>query len=110
MHTVELLLLAALVVAEAVIVLAAALVALVLTAVHEKSSAPAPQTPEPLPALDSSAAALVHEKSSAPPLLHPLAVMAEQLEALPVTTLRPMANVRSKRPRKAELVAAMVAC
>jgi len=44
------------------------------------------------------------------PLLHPLALVAEQLEALPVTRLRPMAGVTSKRHRKAELVAQLVAC
>jgi hypothetical protein len=44
------------------------------------------------------------------PLLHPLTLVAERLEALPVATLRPMAGTRSKRARKHELVAALVAC
>lgn len=50
------------------------------------------------------------ERGGPAPLLHPLALVAEQLEALPVTRLRPMAGVTSKRHRKAELVAALVAC
>lgn len=41
-----------------------------------------------------------------PPALHPLALVAEELAALPVAVLRPMAGTRSKRVRKAELVAA----
>ena len=64
------------------------------------------------PPADQPALLPVAAISDAPPvpLLHPLAVVAEQLEALPVTRLRPLAGVTSKRARKAELVAALVAC
>jgi len=44
------------------------------------------------------------------PELHPLALVAEELAALPVAVLRPMAGTRSKRVRKAELVALVAAC
>jgi hypothetical protein len=37
-------------------------------------------------------------------------VLALDLEALPAVTLRTMAGVRSKRARKAELVALVAAC
>ena len=43
------------------------------------------------------------------PLLHPLALVAEQMEPLPVTRLRPLAGVTSKRHRKAELIAMVAA-
>ena len=43
------------------------------------------------------------------PMLHPLAALAEQLEALPVTRLRPLAGVTSKRHRKADLIAMVAA-
>jgi hypothetical protein len=42
--------------------------------------------------------------------VHPLALVAAELEALPVTRLRPMVGIRSKRARKAELVAMVAAC
>ncbi len=86
-HPVELLLLAGLVTLEAAAVLLVALVALVLTVASWR--------PAPPPA---------------PPMVHPLALLAEQLEQLPVSRLRPMAGTRSKRIRKAELVAVLVAC
>lgn len=44
-----------------------------------------------------------------PPAAHPLALLAAELEALPATTLRRLAGVRSKRARKAELVALLLA-
>ncbi len=94
--TITVLLAVALEVAEALLVLTVALVALVLTVARWRpAGSPARvMTPPPAPA----------------PAVHPLAVVAEQLEALPVTTLRPMAGTRSKRIRKAELVALAVAC
>ena len=92
-HPVELLLLAGLVALEAVAVLAAALVALVAAITRPRPSGfPARVTPPP-PA----------------PLLHPLALVAEQLEAMPVTRLRSMAGVTIKRHRKAELIAMVAA-
>ncbi len=122
--TIEVLLAVALEVAEALLLLTVALVALLLTVARWRpSQAPAvtapdattdPPAPVPSPAASTDAPALlpVAAITDAPPapLLHPLAVVAEQLEALPVTRLRPMASTRSKRARKAELVAALVAC
>ena len=117
---------------EAAAVLIVALVALLLTVARWRPSQ-APAVAAPTASTESSTASVVATESStasvvavddlpallpvaaisdAPPipLLHPLAVVAEQLEALPVTRLRPMANTRSKRARKHELVAALVAC
>ena len=125
---------------EAAAVLIVALVALLLTVARWRpSQAPAVAAPtastesstasvvatesstasvvavDDLPALLPVAAISDAPPAAAPgrlqaPLLHPLAVMALELEALPVTRLRPMANTRSKRARKHELVAALVAC
>ena len=116
LHPITVLLAVALEVAEAITVLIVALVALLLTVARWRPSqapavtaAPAASTDAPAPPAlveEPCAPALVHS----PALLHPLALVAEQLEALPVTRLRPMANTRSKRARKAELVAALVAC
>ena len=120
--TITVLLAVALEVAEAITVLIVALVALLLTVARWRpSQAPAvpsvaaiteTATGNNLPVADQPALLPVAAISDAPPipLLHPLAVVAEQLEALPVTRLRPMANTRSKRARKHELVAALVAC
>jgi hypothetical protein len=44
------------------------------------------------------------------PAPHPLALVAAELEALPVTALRQLAGVRSKRTRKIDLVAMVAAC
>jgi hypothetical protein len=44
------------------------------------------------------------------PAVHPLAILADTLQAQPVTTLRRTAGVRSKRYRKGALVAMLVAC
>lgn len=109
--TIEVLLAVALEVAEAVLVLTVALVALLLTVARWRPSQ-APAVTAPDATTDPPALLPVAAISDAPPapLLHPLALVAEQLEALPVTRLRPLANTRSKRARKAELVAALVAC
>jgi hypothetical protein len=90
---VELLLLAVLVALDAVAVLAVALVALVVTITR-------------LGPVRSPARVM----ASPPPAVHPLALVAEELEALPVARLRPMAGTRPKRVRKAELVALVAAC
>jgi hypothetical protein len=92
--TVDLLLVVALEVAEAVLVLAVALVAVVLTVARWRpAAAPARVMAPPAPA----------------PALHPLALVAEQLEALPVSRLRPLAGVTSKRHRKHQLIAMVTA-
>ncbi len=97
-HPVELLLLAGLVVAEALIVLVAAAVAVVLTITRSRPAGSPARVMTPPPA------------TAPAPAVHTLALVAAELEALPVTTLRPMVGTRSKRIRKAELVALAVAC
>ena len=87
LHPVEVLLLVGLVALEAVAVLLVALVALVLAVARWRPAPPAP-----------------------PPIVHQLALVAAELEALPVSRLRPMVGTRSKRLRKAELVAMVAAC
>jgi hypothetical protein len=93
-HPVELLILAAVVTIEALAVLTVALVALVAAITRSRPAGSPARVMTPPP----------------PPLLHPLAAVAAELDALPVTQLRPMAGTRSKRIRKAELVAQLVAC
>lgn len=95
-HPVELLLLAAVVVAEALLVLVVAAAALVVTITRSRPAGSPARVMTPPPA--------------AAPLQHPLAVLAAELEALPVSRLRPMAGTRSKRLKKAELVAMLAVC
>ena len=115
-HPVELLLAVALEVAEALIVLVAAAVGLLITvarAIRRRAAHPAVVPQQPPAAAGSPTRVMPQPQPPAPapaPAVHPLAVLAEQLEQLPVSTLRPMANIRSKRPRKAELVAMVAAC
>ncbi|MBD2718113.1 hypothetical protein [Synechococcus sp. FACHB-909] len=96
LHPVELLLLIGLVALEAVAVLAVALVALVLTITRPRPAGSPARVMPPPPA--------------AAPAVHPLSVVAAELAELPVTTLRPMVGTRSKRAKKAELVAMVAAC
>ena len=115
--TITVLLAVALEVTEAVLVLAVALVALVLTVARWRPSQ-ASSTKKPLLVPDTSPARTPHlagvtSSTRTPhlvPLHHPLALVAEQLEALPVAALRPMVGTRSKRLRKSELVAMVAAC
>ena len=113
-HPVELLLAVALEVAEAVLVLTVALVAPLLTvarAIRRRTAHPAVVPQQPPAAAGSACRVMPQPPAPAPaPAVHPLALVAEQLEALPVTRLRPLANIRSKRARKAELVAMVAAC
>ena len=44
------------------------------------------------------------------PAVHPLAILADDLQSQPVAALRRKSGVRSKRYRKAELAAMLVAC
>ena len=107
-HPIDLALVAGLVVIEAVVVLVAAVVALLLTAFPKharfgNAAAPAPAAePEPIKYPSST-------RQVAQPQLHPLALIATQLQALPVATLRQMANTRSKAIRKAQLIE-LIAC
>ena len=107
---VELLLIAAVLVASAVLTLATALVALVLTAWSYRpaatssprraapcASTSAPGEPENVPTPRVFPVALRHPS----PAVHPL---LETLEGLTVVQLRPLAGVRSKRHRRGELI------
>jgi hypothetical protein len=101
---VELLLIAAVLVASAVLTLATALIALVATVwSYWRNPAPAASCtspgaqPENVPTPRASAVAARHPS----PAVHPL---LETLEGLTVTQLRPLAGVRSKRHRRAELI------
>jgi hypothetical protein len=115
---VELLILAAVLVASALLTLATALVALVATvwsyrpaatpmrrraicppALVDKAPADSPVggEPENVPLARVSVAGLRHT----PPAVHPL---LETLEGLTVAQLRPLAGVRSKRHRRGELI------
>ena len=112
LHPVELLLVVAVVALEAVAVLLVAAVGLLLTvarAIRRRAAHPAvvPQQP---PAAAGSPVQVTPPVLAPAPAVHPLALVAEQLEAMPVSRLRPLAGVRSKRIRKSELVALAVAC
>jgi hypothetical protein len=88
-HPIEVLILVALITAQALVELIVALVELLQRPAARRESTATPP---------------------APPTLHPLATIANELETLPVTRLRPMAGVRGKRARKSELVAMVAAC
>jgi hypothetical protein len=60
------------------------------------------QTPE-IPVFET-------EPAAPAPAVHPLAILADTLQAQPVAALRRKAGVRSKRYRKADLAAMLVAC
>jgi hypothetical protein len=110
-HPIELALVAGLVVLEAVVVLVAAVVALVVTlAQWMPAPAPSPAPAAPAPAQPGSLQAEPEPiQAQAQPQLHPLALIATQLQALPVATLREMAHTRSKTVRKAQLIE-LIAC
>ncbi|MCP9798911.1 hypothetical protein [Cyanobium sp. Lug-B] len=110
--TITVLLAVALEVAEAVLVLTVALVALVLTvarAIRRRAAHPA-AVPQQPPAAAGSACRVVPAAPAPAPAVHPLAVLAAELEALPVSRLRPLAGVTSKRHRKIELISMVAAC
>jgi hypothetical protein len=109
-HPVELAIVAALVVADALLTLVVAalvpLVALVLTLVVSPRTGPIgpelPEIPTPPPAAP--------EAPLARPQPHPLATLAAEMQLLPVTQLRAMTGTRSKSIRKAQLIAMVAAC
>ena len=103
-HPIEVAIVAALVVVESLLVLVMAGVALLLTlAQWRPAAAPAPVAePEPIKYPSST-------RQVAQPQLHPLALLAADLEALPAVTLRSLANVRSKRHTKRQLIE-LIAC
>jgi hypothetical protein len=63
-----------------------------------------------LPVVTNTPALVRQDQMPLAPLMHPLAVVAAELETLPITRLRELAGVRSKRLRKCELVAVLAAC
>jgi hypothetical protein len=101
LHPIEALLLVALVAGWAVFTLARALVVPLVALVITLAGWRPPATAEPPMAKSQSRPAPAH---------HPLALVAAELEALPVTAIRQLAGVRSKRTRKADLIAMVVAC
>lgn len=105
-HPVELAIAAAVITLEAVLVLVVAGLALVLTLAQWNTCSTAePAAPE-APAPPTAAP----EAPLAKPTPHPLALLATELELLPVTALRQMAGIRSKAIRKADLIAMVAAC
>ena len=106
LHPIEVLLLVALAAGWAVVTLARAvlvpLVALVMALAGWRPAATATTATAPAPMVQ------MHRPSA--PALHPLALVAAELEQLPVTALRQLAGVRSKRTRKIDLVAMVAAC
>ena len=132
-HPIELAIVAAVVVLEAVVVLVAAVVALVVTLARWEAEHRTHGGDRSKPCVtgvdrdDDSARGIrrrlqkrvaepepIKYPSSthqvAQPQLHPLALIATQLQALPVATLRQMANTRSKTVRKAQLIEMVAAC
>ena len=101
-HPVELAIVAALVVIEALLTLVVAAVALVLVLAQWRRAAPAAAA-EPIKYPSSS-----HQVAGPQP--HPLATLATELQALPVAGLRAMAGTRSKSIRKAQLIEQVAAC
>jgi hypothetical protein len=105
-HPLEVLLLVALAAGWAVATLARAvpvpLVALGLALASWRPAATATTATAPAP--------MVQTHRPPAPALHPLALVAAELEQLPVTALRQLAGVRSKRTRKIELIAMVAAC
>ena len=101
-HPVELLIVAGLVALEALIVLVAGAAALVITlhrVIRRRAAHPAV----------AGSPCRVMPPPAAAPAVHPLSVVAAELAELPVSRLRPMVGTRSKRIRKAELVAMVAA-
>ena len=103
LHPVEVLLLVAMAAGWAVVTLArAVLVPLVALGLALAGWRPAATAPSPAP--------MVQPHQPPAPALHPLSLVAAELEQLPVTALRQLAGVRSKRTRKIDLVAMVAAC
>ena len=105
LHPIEVLLLVALAAGWAVVTLARALVvplvALVMALAGWRPAATA---------TTATLATMVQMHRPSAPALHPLALVAAELEQLPVTALRQLAGVRSKRTRKIDLIAMVTAC
>ena len=105
LHPIEVLLLVALAAGWAVVTLARALVvplvALVMALAGWRPAATA---------TTATLATMVQMHRPSAPALHPLALVAAELEQLPVTALRHLAGVRSKRTRKIDLIAMVTAC
>ena len=92
------------------------------TAVHERNDelsalhcrllglTPAAPTPASEPIKPADPVAPIKRLDPMPPAPHPLVVIAMELEAMSCRELRALAGIRSKRHRKAELVALLMAC
>ena len=122
-HPIELALVAGLVVIEALVVLVAAVVALVVTLARWEANHRTHVSDTDMKTHGSRESArgirrrLVKRAAEPEPIqpqpqpqLHPLALLATELQALPVATLRQMASTRSKAIRKAQLIEMVAAC
>lgn len=89
---------------ESAAVLIVAVIALLQALASPRATA-APLTPAAPPAASPAPAAV-------PPAaaIHPVGALAMELSSLPVARLREMAGTRSKRHRKVDLIAMLVAC
>ena len=93
---------AALILLRAVLV---PVVALLLTLAQWRPAASVPRGTAPLRTVTA-----VERPLHKHPQPHPLSAIAAELELLPVTALRQMAGIRSKRHTKAALIAMVIAC
>jgi hypothetical protein len=115
-HPVELAIVAALVVADALLTLVVAAVALVVVLARKTTEFvknPADGLLANSPRQDFAETCLAQDSPFSPaadPQPHPLATLAAELQALPVTRLRAMTGTRSKSIRKAQLIAMVTAC
>ena len=107
-HVIEILILLVWLLLEAIAALAVALLALVLTVAgwRRRRAASEPETlarPHGRGARNAAPAAPA-------PAIHPLALVAADLEALPVRLLRPMAPPSCRRLPKAQLIGELLVC
>jgi hypothetical protein len=108
-HIVELLILLVWLLLEAIAALAVALLALVLTVAGWRRGQ-LPAEPASSPASRRRQRGLPAAAPAPAPAVHPLALVAGELEALPVRLLRPMAPPSCRRLPKARLIEELLVC
>ena len=113
-HVIELLILLVWLLLEAIAALAVALLALVLTVAgwrpEPRFRGPAAQARTHCEMLRAHGPGRAATCPSPAPAVHPLALVAADLEALPVRLLRPMAPPSCRRMAKARLIGELLAC
>ena len=115
-HVIELLILLVWLLLEAIAALAVALLALVLTVAGWKREpglrGPAAQARPHCEVLQpwSRGSTNAAVRPAPAPAVHPLALVAADLEALPIRLLRPMAPPSCRRLPKARLIGELLAC